>query len=168
VRIRTLGPDDWQTKRDLRLAALLDAPQAFLSTYADAAGRDEEQWRAWPSGAQLFSAWAAPDQAVGLAGADRAPIAGLAYLFAMWVAPDARRQGVAGALIDAVCAWAAAQGLTGVLLEVAPGNEPAERAYLRYGFVPSDDPPSCPGGQCLRRDLRPAGRLQPMDGSAGA
>jgi GNAT superfamily N-acetyltransferase len=160
VEIRTLGPDDWQIKRELRLAALRDTPEAFGSTYADAARRDEEQWRAWPTGgARLFSAWSTPREPVGLAGADRADEPGTAYLFAMWVAPTARRQGVAGALIEAVSDWARTEGLTAVLLEVAPGNAAAEQAYLRYGFVPSDDEPSCPGGRCLRRGLRSAGSV---------
>jgi ribosomal protein S18 acetylase RimI-like enzyme len=151
MQIRTLGPDDWQTKRDLRLAALLDAPEAFMTTYAEVAGRDEEQWRAWPAGgAQLFTAWPTPDKAVGLAGAGRAEIPGFAYLFAMWVDPAARGQGVAGALIRGVSEWTVAQGLNGVVLEVAPGNDIAERAYRRYGFVVSDDPPYCPGGICMR------------------
>jgi GNAT superfamily N-acetyltransferase len=151
VEVRTLGPDDWQIKRDLRLAALRDAPKAFHSTYADAARRDEEQWRAWPAGAaQLFSAWPTPRHAVGIAGADRVEIPGLSYLFAMWVAPAARGQGVAGALIRAVSDWTVEQGLSGVVLEVAPGNDVAERAYRRYGFVASDDPPYCPGGTCMR------------------
>jgi GNAT superfamily N-acetyltransferase len=154
MTVRELGPDDWAVKRDLRLAALLDAPYAFSDTYARASARDESAWRDWPSGtAAIFGAFDAAGPAVGLAGAFEEDEPELAGLFSMWVAPDYRRLGVAGHLIDAVAGWARAIGKTGILLEVTAGNERAAKAYRRYGFVESDDPPSTPDGQCLRLRL---------------
>jgi GNAT superfamily N-acetyltransferase len=159
MTVRELGPDDWAVKRDLRLAALLDAPYAFSDTYARASARDESAWRDWPSGtAAVFGAFDAAGAAVGLAGAFEEDEPGLAGLFSMWVAPGARRLGVAGRLIDAVAGWAWALGRTGVLLEVTAGNDRADKAYRRYGFVDSDDPPTTEGGRCLR--LRLADYLQ--------
>ena len=44
--IRTLHPADWPLYRDLRLRALLDAPYAFGSTYAEESKRTDDAWAA--------------------------------------------------------------------------------------------------------------------------
>lgn len=45
VSVRATGPGDWELVRDVRLAALRDAPDAFASTYQREAAYTEEQWR---------------------------------------------------------------------------------------------------------------------------
>ena len=47
VSVRATGPGDWELVRDVRLAALRDAPDAFASTYEREAAYTEEQWRGW-------------------------------------------------------------------------------------------------------------------------
>ena len=37
TELRTVGADDWQAMRDIRLDALREAPYAFASTYAQEA-----------------------------------------------------------------------------------------------------------------------------------
>jgi GNAT superfamily N-acetyltransferase len=141
LTVRALGAGDWVLKRDLRLAALRDAPGAFGATLADALARDEAGWRRWGSTGAVFAAFSG-GRPVGLAGgvpADGDPTA--AELFSMWVDPDARGRGVAAALTDAVVGWARGRGYRRVWLEVASGNDTATRTYARYGFAPSTRPP---------------------------
>jgi GNAT superfamily N-acetyltransferase len=75
---------------------------------------------------------------------------GMADLFSMWVAPAARGTGAADALIAAALDWARARELTGVLLEVAPGNARAQRVYTRHGFTVTEEPSMIIGGSTMR------------------
>ena len=45
IEVRRVGADGWQVMRDVRLAALLDAPEAFGSSYQREAGFGREDWR---------------------------------------------------------------------------------------------------------------------------
>jgi len=50
------------------------------------------------------------------------------------VVPEARRHGVASALIDAACAWFRTVGAPRVVLGTAEKNEGAQRLFSRLGF----------------------------------
>jgi GNAT superfamily N-acetyltransferase len=98
--------------KEIRLAALLDIPSAFGSTYADEVTRTEEHWmhRALLASSgrdsTVFLAWM-DGRAVGIVGGYRPdPSAGAVELVSMWTAPDARRSGVGGLLVQAVTDWA--------------------------------------------------------------
>lgn len=52
----------------------------------------------------------------------------------MYVLPEFHQAGVAGALMDAALAEAAARGATGVWLGVNQENERAQRFYAKHGF----------------------------------
>ncbi len=62
--------------------------------------------------------------------ADEAEILTLATM------PQARRQGVGRALLDAALDWARAGGATRVFLEVSDANIPAQALYAAAGFTP--------------------------------
>jgi ribosomal protein S18 acetylase RimI-like enzyme len=62
--------------------------------------------------------------------------AGEGEVQAIYLAPEARGQGVGGPLLEAACAWLADQGLETVVLWVLIANAPAQRFYERLGFVP--------------------------------
>jgi GNAT superfamily N-acetyltransferase len=62
--------------------------------------------------------------------------AGEGEIQAIYLAPEARGQGIGGPLLEAACAWLADQGFEMVLLWVLTANDPARRFYARLGFVP--------------------------------
>lgn len=49
--------------------------------------------------------------------------------------PDHRRQGLAGAVVRSLLAWAARQGALRAYLQTMPENEPALALYAPYGFT---------------------------------
>jgi GNAT superfamily N-acetyltransferase len=160
--VRQLTQDDWSILREVRLAALADAPDAFVMTYADAVGLDEDEWRIRTTRSDMFVAFVGGEAVglVGLFGPDSRD--GDRTLIAMWVAPPLRGTGVADALVAAAVARAAGLGASGVKLEVAPGNNRAEKLYARHSFAATDDAPEIVGGTVMRLPL-PAG-----EGSAAA
>lgn len=152
VKVEALGPDDWKTTRDVRLRALLDAPEAFGGTYEETAKRDETSWRAWPSNGQAFAAYVDGD-AVGMAcGWLNPEEPDVTSLIGMWVASEARGSDVAARLIDAVVDWARSQGSDAVELVVYDTNGRARRAYEKYGFAVNRPSEGWPG-QVMRLDL---------------
>ncbi|WP_433264363.1 GNAT family N-acetyltransferase [Actinosynnema sp. CS-041913] len=128
---RVLGADDWLVWRGLRLAALLDAPEAFTSTYAD--------WVDAPAERRRERLAAAHNLVAAVDGADVGMVSGVpgdeVELISLWVAPGARGRGVGDALVEAVADWAAPRP---VRLRVAPDNGHAIALYLRHGFVAGD------------------------------
>ena len=58
------------------------------------------------------------------------------YISNVAVAPTFRRQGIADALIDALCARCEGHALAFVTLEVRAGNAPAIALYEKHGFAP--------------------------------
>ena len=132
IHVRALGPDDALVLREIRLRALADTPESFGSLLAVEAAQSEEDWRAWLGKCVWFAGFDG-DAAVAI-------VCGLPAepewsLFSMWVAPEARRGGVGSSLIEAVAAWARAEGFQRLLLDVADGNASAMALYTQAGFV---------------------------------
>lgn len=141
IELRTLTPDDWALWRELRLAALADAPEAFFSTLADWQGENdrEEQWRRRLEAANSIELIAFLDgRPVGMIGG--IPVSdGAIELISMWVNPLARGKGVGDELIESVVAWARGIGAKTARLCVAEGNEAAAALYRRNGFSHSGE-----------------------------
>ena len=53
VLVRATTMTDWQALREIRLQALLDAPDAFASTHAREAAFGEDEWRQRASARRL-------------------------------------------------------------------------------------------------------------------
>jgi GNAT superfamily N-acetyltransferase len=130
MRIDRLGAHEGERLRAVRLAALADAPDAFGGTLAEAAARPADEWRQHIIELATFVA-VDGDIDVGMVRAARHPDEPKAgELLSMWVAPGARGRGVGDALIDAVVAWARAEGLSRIVLE-------AIGLYARHEFTPT-------------------------------
>lgn len=138
VEVRRVEATDWQMWREVRLAALAEAPAAFGSTLAEwqGAGDSPERWRARLSipGACDFLAFV-DGQPVGMASGVPGEAAEVVEVISMWVAPEARGRGVGDRLIDAVATSSAAQGAQTLVLAVKADNAPAIAAYERAGFA---------------------------------
>jgi GNAT superfamily N-acetyltransferase len=131
--IRRLAPDEWQVFREVRLAALRDAPYAFGSTYERESVADERNWRERLANRTQLVAEIEGGVA-GMAAGIRSDESSAA-LISMWVAPPARGKGVGSRLVNAVLDWAEQEGYDSVSLWVTDGNVVAERLYERCGFT---------------------------------
>jgi ribosomal protein S18 acetylase RimI-like enzyme len=138
IDLRRLTPDDWATWRELRLAALAEAPYAFGSRLADWQGVNdrEDRWRDRLSMAGSHNVVAMIDGcAVGMvSGVPATPFDGVAELISMWVAPTARGRGLGDALVSEVERWARSFGARALRLDVSDGNAFASELYQRHGF----------------------------------
>lgn len=134
--IRYTKEEDWQELKRVRLAALLDAPQAFGVSHASAAAYTDDAWRDRAAGrgkARFILAFDG-EEAVGIVGHvpnDQQEL----ELIAMWVAPSNRGTPIATQLVDVVKSHAAAQSYRRILLDVAPTNQRAAAFYQRLGFT---------------------------------
>ncbi len=124
--------------RDMRLRALADAPDAFGETLSTARTLPEADWIARAS----FD----PTKYKLIAERDGVPVGstvitldaahrGHAHLFAMWVAPEARRSGAARALVREALAWARQRAALPVDLRVSDTRPDARAFYTSCGFT---------------------------------
>jgi GNAT superfamily N-acetyltransferase len=139
MKIEQLTPDETERLRSIRLRSLRDAPEAFATTFEESAARPPESWVQQLRDLATFVA-VIGDRDVGLVrGAPPSQIPGivtdLPVLISMWVAPEERGKGVGAALVDAVIAWARAQGFARLRLEVVDDNAPAVALYAGKGFL---------------------------------
>ncbi|MFC0842441.1 GNAT family N-acetyltransferase [Streptomyces noboritoensis] len=143
LELHTLESDEWPLWRELRLAALAEAPYAFGSTLAQwqGSGDQEERWRARLSIPGAHDLVALLDGLpVGMASGVPGEGAQNVELISMWVNPTARGKGVGDHLIRAVERWAAERGATALRLSVMPDNRTAIALYERHGFTDTGEP----------------------------
>jgi GNAT superfamily N-acetyltransferase len=135
IRVRRMGPDDWRVWRDVRLAALEEAPSAFASSLARELAFGEEIWRGRMSGPGVHVMSFASQRPTGIAATFVPDSSPAPELVSMWVAPEWRSRQVGTALVREVLAWARENGYGEVRLWVVEGNPAAVRLYENTGFV---------------------------------
>ncbi|CUU57461.1 Ribosomal protein S18 acetylase RimI [Parafrankia irregularis] len=155
--MRRIEAADAERLREIRLAALADAPGSFWQTLAGEGARPFADWQARAARNATGDAHATfllerapglPERAPGLAGPAPGQLVGMVdvhrpshapefrELAAMWVAPAVRGTGAADLLLGAALGWAREVGAVGVRLWVVPTNPAAVGVYLRHGFRP--------------------------------
>lgn len=144
VNVRTLGGEDWPIYRKLRLAALQEAPQAFVSTYSDEQAYDADFWQArMARSARLVAAIATaesgPFEPVGIVSIGEGEQPETGALYGLWVAPEHRGEGIAMSLVQAAARQARADRRRWVTLWVATDNGRAVAFFSSVGFRPTEE-----------------------------
>ena len=155
IVVREIKTDDWELMRDVRLAALAEAPYAFGSSYAGEVAFSEEQWRGRIS--ERAVTFFAHEDSADAASAGKAPAGlvavyvedGAAEIVSMWVRPAARGLGVGKALVEVAAAWAKAHGFGTLSLWVTESNTSASRLYDQRGFKPTGERQPLPSDPAL-------------------
>ena len=137
IKIRLLGEDEWQLYREVRLAALADAPGAFVARFDDEASCDEEFWRERMARADRIVA-EREDKPVGLVGLglhDEDPETG--EVFGLWTAPTVRGQRVARGLVSTAARKATEDGCRLLYFWAGSDNASAVGFASSFGFRPT-------------------------------
>ena len=130
-------PGDEPVLRALRLEALLDAPDAFGSTYERELARTTADWQRWLApGVTFLLAEAGVPRGLVAGASDREDPA-IVDLLAMWVHPLMRGTGAADALVAALLTWALERSAHRMRLMVISSNGRARQFYARHGFHPT-------------------------------
>lgn len=143
MSVDALGPDDWKVLRAVRLAALIDSPEAFAADAASERAEDEAGWRARLTDGD----WAAVRRdgvVVGvLAVSVPAPHdAADAWVHSWWIAPEARGAGAARAMLAWCLDLGRQRGWTRIGLGVWAENTSAIAAFAALGFDAQEPRPS--------------------------
>jgi ribosomal protein S18 acetylase RimI-like enzyme len=140
--------------RAIRLRSLRDAPDAFATTYEEAATWASDNWDRQLEQFPTFVASADGVDWGTVRGALHDGVPGTGYLISMWVAPEGRRLGIGSALVDAVVAWARTQGLQRLLLDVSAENTSAIAFYAARGFRPTGEAGTLPPPRQHMREIQ--------------
>lgn len=134
--IRQLAVDDALQLRSLRLHALKHAPDAFTVSYEEYRDLSHEDIARDIADDTYIGAFDTDGRLVGISAYQIRrwrKQQHQAYLFGVYVHPDARGQGLSARMLDACLAHARTR-VEMMILQVAVTNFPARHTYLKAGF----------------------------------
>jgi GNAT superfamily N-acetyltransferase len=141
--IRRIQVNEGAIIRQLRLAALADAPAAFGGSYAQAEMQTEDEYaeiaflRATSNSDAIFIAQM-PSGFGGMIGAFFDNKTRKPFISSMWVTPELRRGGLGAQLYQAASKWLRVRGAVEINAWVATDNYSAIEFYESLGFVAKD------------------------------
>jgi ribosomal protein S18 acetylase RimI-like enzyme len=153
IEIRRIRASEGLLVKAVRLRALKSDPSSFGSTYEREAAFADEEWADWAagdaSGEEMTTLLATRGlEPVGIVAAYRDEATRtLFHVFSMWVAPEARRDGLGRRLLREIEDWIVSCGGTSVQLAVADTAVAATRLYESSGYQPDGErfePPDIP------------------------
>jgi len=130
--IRRATESDWLLVRALRLRGLAEDPLSFGSRLQEEDANPEERWRSWIAANAFFVA-SLGGRDVGLVRTQRLNPDTFG-IYSLWVAAEARRNGVATGLLAAAEAFAAESGAKAMELSVVDAAEAAQTLYEKAGY----------------------------------
>lgn len=141
ITVRTLGEDEWQDYRAVRLEALRESPEAFVATAEEEEAFDEDHWRTrMRRSARLIAerdGVAVGVVSVGTAASEEDGDSG--ELFGLWVKPELRGTGVATRLVKSGAVLAHQRGQRRLYYWVGTENGRAVAFASGMGFRPTDE-----------------------------
>lgn len=141
VTLRSLGGEDADAYRRLRLRALSEHPEAFATSFEEEQQRSLEDSlnRLLPNPQQVTHGAFKYDQLIGfvtLIRSEKVKLRHKANLVAMYIIPEERKHGIAKSLLAAALESAKEWGILDISLAVTVGNDKARRLYSEAGFLP--------------------------------
>ncbi|PWF55126.1 GNAT family N-acetyltransferase [Massilia glaciei] len=141
MHTRLLTPGDVDAFRNLRLSGIEESPGVAWASYAEESAQTLEQTRqrlvATPY--QMVFGVFNGEHLVAISGFKRESMCQISHrgnIWGLYVAPEARGQGVADKLIEGLLREVRGiPGLVQVTLVVSSDNEAARALYAKYGFI---------------------------------
>ncbi|GAA0595547.1 GNAT family N-acetyltransferase [Virgibacillus siamensis] len=141
MEIRILEPGDAWAYRKLRLEALLNSPEAFLTSHEEAEKMSEDDYKVRLQSSEVFNFGAFKgDNLIGmvaLVGETKVKINHRSSVFGMYVTPTCRGKGVGKKLMQTAVEQARSiDGVSQLCISVVTKNTTAKSMYYAQGFVP--------------------------------
>jgi len=140
VEIKPMLAEQWQLHKAVRCAALAEAPYAYSSTLESVLKRSDEDWR------NITQRYASHPNSVTYFAFENENPSGMSAcvingneveMFAVWVDPAYRRNGVGHALIDFGRTWSQSKGAARLRVGIFDDNSDALAFYRSVGFTDS-------------------------------
>jgi len=138
MKIRSLTPSEWRLFRDFRLNALKSTAGVYLTSYAEAAARSEDDWRALlaPERQQIFGLFDG-DRLIGITAVFTLQEDPSTAMLAMsFIDPAYRRRRLSRLLFEARLDWARQRKFRRVVVSHRGSNAASMRAIRAFGFQP--------------------------------